>query len=143
MGSAIKLVVSDIDGTIVCRGHSLGPRAIAAARQLREAGIALSLSSSRPPRGMAMFVDPLEIEHPLSGFNGAMVVDPTMVPLRVAHLAGDAVLHVLETFATAGVETWVYRDGAWFVLDERTPHLVHNSRSVGFAPTVLPSFDDV
>ena len=50
---AIRLVLSDVDGTLVTQAKELTPRAIEAVRRLGEAGIMFALTSGRPPRGMA------------------------------------------------------------------------------------------
>ena len=56
----------------------LTPRAIEAVHQLHEAGILFAVTSGRPPRGMAMLVEPLRLTTPLAAFNGGLVVDPEM-----------------------------------------------------------------
>ena len=72
----IKLVVSDVDGTMVTREKVLTPATIEAARRLREAGIHLALVSSRPPRGMAFLTMELGLTGPMGGFNGATILAP-------------------------------------------------------------------
>ena len=64
---AIRLVLSDVDGTLVTAEKALTPRAIEAVRRLDEAGILFAVTSGRPPRGMAMLVEPLDAAHPDRG----------------------------------------------------------------------------
>ena len=71
----IGLLVSDVDGTLVTNGKVLTQAAVAAAQKLREAGIGLTLTSARPPRGLRMLVEPLGLRLPLAGFNGGLIVD--------------------------------------------------------------------
>ena len=139
----ISVVISDVDGTLVSEDKELTPATIEAAAALRKAGIALALTSSRPPRGIEAQARVLRIEQPLGGFNGGMIVDPQLEPLRIEHLADSLVGVVLDLLDEQGLEVWAYRDGDWFVLDPRTPHVRHNAESVGFEPEALASFDEL
>ena len=68
--SRISLVLADVDGTLVTADKVLTPRAAAAVQTLHSAGIAFAITSGRPPRGMAMLIDPLALRTPVAGFNG-------------------------------------------------------------------------
>ncbi|EPM81003.1 Cof-like hydrolase family protein, partial [Pseudomonas syringae pv. actinidiae ICMP 18804] len=48
--SSVQFLLSDIDGTLLRRDHSLSQANIEAIRRLRQAGIHFTLASSRPPR---------------------------------------------------------------------------------------------
>ena len=51
--SKIKLVITDVDGTLVTTEKSLRPSAVAAVRKLHDAGIGFTICSSRPPFGLS------------------------------------------------------------------------------------------
>ena len=74
----IKLVLSDVDGTLVTPEKVLTARAVRAVDQLREAGILFALTSARPPQALSRFVEPLGLETPLGAFNGGLIVDHQM-----------------------------------------------------------------
>jgi hydroxymethylpyrimidine pyrophosphatase-like HAD family hydrolase len=74
----IRLVLSDVDGTLVQSDKSLSERSIAAAQELRTAGIAFAVTSGRPPRGMSMLVEPLDLTSPIAAFNGGLIVEPDL-----------------------------------------------------------------
>ena len=74
----IRLVIADVDGTLVTQEKVLTKEAIAAAQELRDAGITLALTSGRPPRGMQMLIEPLRLEGQIAGFNGGVYVNPDM-----------------------------------------------------------------
>ena len=78
----IALVVSDVDGTLLTRDKILTDRAIQAVRQLHEAGIAFTITSSRPTIGMRFLVEPLQITLPIGPFNGSSIVDPALQPIE-------------------------------------------------------------
>ena len=74
----IKLLLSDVDGTLVTKEKVLTPRSVEAVQKLHDAGIHFAVTSGRPPRGMAMLVEPLALSSPLAGFNGGLVVEPNL-----------------------------------------------------------------
>jgi hydroxymethylpyrimidine pyrophosphatase-like HAD family hydrolase len=63
----ISLVLADVDGTLVTADKVLTARARAAVNALHGAGIAFAITSGRPPRGMAMLIDPLALQTPIAG----------------------------------------------------------------------------
>ena len=105
--------------------------------RLRAAGVELAITSGRPPRGMAMLVEPLELTTPIAAFNGGVFVKPDLttvlerrtLPLAVAREAFDFLLH-------AGLDVWVYRDADWFLRAREAPHVAHEQWTVQFEPTV-------
>ena len=57
-GSArpIRLLLADVDGTLVTQDKVLTDQAVAAVDRLRDAGVLFAVTSGRPPRGMEMLV---------------------------------------------------------------------------------------
>src|ERR1700680_5253526 len=70
----VRLVIADVDGTLVTQEKILAQRAIQFVMTLRAAGIKFAVTSGRPPRGMAMLIDPLKIDEPLAAFNGGVII---------------------------------------------------------------------
>jgi len=68
----IALVIADVDGTLVTSDKRLTSASRQAARELRERGIDLMITSGRSPRGMQMLIEPLQLTTPLAAFNGGM-----------------------------------------------------------------------
>ena len=75
---SISLLLADVDGTLVTEDKVLTERARAAVHRLHEAGIRFAITSGRPPRGMAMLIEPLALETPIAAFNGGMFVAPDL-----------------------------------------------------------------
>jgi len=75
---AIRMVIADVDGTLVTQEKILTKRAGEAVLHLHEAGIEFSVTSGRPPRGMAMLIDPLKLTQPLAAFNGGVLIEPDL-----------------------------------------------------------------
>ena len=53
----ISLVVSDVDATLITPEHEITARAAKDVRQLQTRGIAFTIASSRPPRGLYGFAE--------------------------------------------------------------------------------------
>ncbi len=137
----VKLVIADVDGTLVNNDKQLTERTKEAARKLRDHGIELAITSGRPPRGMSMLVEPLGLTTPIAGFNGGMIVEPdlqTIVQQRT--LERELAREVVGALLDGGLDVWVYRGSDWFVPDKQGPHVAREQSTVEFAPEVT---DDV
>jgi len=69
----IAAVVSDVDGTLVTDEKLLTERTKAAVEALLARGIASSIISRRPPRGLVSILNALEMASPFGGFNGGII----------------------------------------------------------------------
>ena len=140
--SSIKLVLADVDGTLVTHEKVLTPRAIASVQALARAGIAFAITSGRPPRGMQMFVEPLALTTPLAAFNGGRFVRPDLSLVEQRVLARDAVEPVLAIIKAHQLDSWIYRGNDWFVRERHGPHVDREEWTVKFPPAVVPDFAD-
>jgi Cof subfamily protein (haloacid dehalogenase superfamily) len=141
--SKVSLVLADVDGTLVTAEKVLTSRARAAVKALRAAGIGFAITSGRPPRGMAMLIDPLGLRTPVAGFNGGIFVKPDMTIMEEHVLAADVVRRALEVILHHGMDTWVYSGKDWLVRNPDAPHVSREQWTVKFAPTVVANFNDV
>ena len=141
--SRISLVLADVDGTLVTADKVLTPRAAAAVQALHSAGIAFAITSGRPPRGMAMLIDPLALETPVAGFNGGIFVKPDMTIMEEHVLPADVAARALEVMLHHGMDVWLYSGQDWLVRDGKAPHVAREQWTVKFAPTVVADFKDV
>ena len=80
--SRFKLVVTDVDGTLVTTEKALRPSAVAAVRRLRKAGIGFTICSSRPPFGLTTMRDALDVTLPFGGYNGGSIVEPDLTVIE-------------------------------------------------------------
>lgn len=137
----IRLVLSDVDGTLVTMDKELTERSVDAVDALHEAGIHFAVTSGRPPRGMSMLVEPLSLRTPLAAFNGGLVVDSDMDVVEQRVIASDLVAPTIELFEEHRLSVWVYQRADWLVRDRAGAHVVRESHTVQFSPTVVESFD--
>ena len=133
----IRLVLSDVDGTLVTPAKELTARTVDAVARLREAGIAFAVTSGRPPRGMAMLVEPLALSTPIAAFNGGLYVDERMRTLGQRTIPDEAVGPVLDLLQARGLDIWIYRGADWLLRDPQAPHVDREAATVRFAPTVV------
>ncbi len=138
----IKLVLADVDGTLVTKDKLLTARAIAAVGKLRARGIKFAITSGRPPRGMQMLIEPLGIETPVAGFNGGMWVNPDLSEIEARTLPREVAEQSIALLQNAGLDAWVYSGQSWFVHDKDAPHVAREAWTVKFEPTVKAHFDD-
>jgi Cof subfamily protein (haloacid dehalogenase superfamily) len=138
--SLMKLVLADVDGTLVTHDKVLTPRASASVQALVDAGIAFAITSGRPPRGMQMFVAPLKLATPLAAFNGGRFVRPDLSLVEQHVLARDTVEPILAVIEAHQLDAWIYRGNDWFVRARHGPHVDREERTVKFPPTVVPNF---
>jgi len=141
--SKISLVLADVDGTLVTADKVLTARAGAAVKALHAAGIAFAITSGRPPRGMAMLIDPLALRTPVAGFNGGIFVKPDMAIVAEHVLASDVARRAIEVILHNRMDAWVYSGKDWLVRDRDAPHVAREQWTVKFAPTVVENFNGV
>ena len=140
MDRKIRLVIADVDGTLVTQDKVLTPRAIGAVRQLRDAGIAFTITSGRPPLGMKMFIDPLALAEPIAAFNGGVLVRPDLSVISQSFVSADTASKVIATILSRALDVWVYTDREWLVRDPKAPHVSREQWTVKFPPQVVPDF---
>ena len=137
----IRMVIADVDGTLVTQEKVLTKRAAEAVLHLQQAGIQFSVTSGRPPRGMAMLIDPLKLTQPLAAFNGGVLIDPDLTTVvDQKYLPAGVPDKVIEAIEQHGLDVWVYTDTGWFVRDPNAAHVAREQWTVKFPPTVVKTF---
>jgi Cof subfamily protein (haloacid dehalogenase superfamily) len=135
--ATVKLVIADVDGTLVTHDKILTPRAIDSVMKMRDAGILFAVTSGRPPRGMAMLIDPLKMDEPLAAFNGGVIIQPDLkTVLRQNVLSPDVVKQAVRLILDHKLDVWIYTDTTWFVRDVNAPHVAREQWTVKFPPVV-------
>ncbi len=140
---ALRLFISDIDGTLVTPDKSLTPGAIAAVRDLASAGIGFTVVSSRPARGMRAIADALQLKLPFAAFNGGSIVAADGGLISAKRLSPEAARRAIALFQGRKLEVWGFADDSWLVLALQGPHVDHERHTVGFDPTLVGSFEAV
>ncbi|MGC2781000.1 MAG: HAD family hydrolase [Bradyrhizobium sp.] len=136
----IALVVSDVDGTLLTKDKILTERAAKAARQLHEAGIAFTLTSSRPAIGMRFLIEPLQIILPVGPFNGSSIIDADMRPLEQSLIPTSAAGRCLALLDQYGVDIWLFTSDAWLTRNPNGDYVPNERRAIRAEPTIIDDF---
>lgn len=136
----ISAVVSDVDGTLVTDEKLLTESTKAAVRALRGRGIAFSIISSRPPRGLHMLIEALDIVVPFGGLNGGVIAAPDFSVISEHLLPRAVALRTIDMLTGNGMQAWLFTASDWVVRDASAPYVALEQRTVAFAPTVVEDF---
>jgi Cof subfamily protein (haloacid dehalogenase superfamily) len=139
---SISLLLADVDGTLVTENKVLTERARAAVHRLHEAGIRFAITSGRPPRGMAMLIEPLALDTPIAGFNGGVYVEPDPSISSERNIAPEAARRAFDLIREQGLDAWVDCGNEWLIHDPAAAHVQREAWTVQFAPIVVDNFAD-
>jgi Cof subfamily protein (haloacid dehalogenase superfamily) len=138
----IRLLLADVDGTLVTKEKHLTDRAVAAVNSMRRNNILFAITSGRPPKGMQMLFEPLAIDTPIAGFNGGAWVNPDLSLIESHTLPRKIAEQTVEIILKAGLDAWVYTPEDWLIRDTSAPHVAREEWTVKFAPRATSNFDD-
>jgi Cof subfamily protein (haloacid dehalogenase superfamily) len=136
----IRLLVSDVDGTLVRHDRTLAPSTIAAAERLRAAGVALALVSSRPLAGLDVLLEPLCIDTPRAGFNGGLLCDAEGHVMDELTIPPEACRMAVATLEAAGIDVWVFAGGEWLLRNVQAPYIAREQLSISMGWRVVDDF---
>jgi len=109
----LRLLVSDIDGTLVRGDKSLADPVVEAVRRLTAAGVAVSLISARPPSGMLWIAERLGLTGPVGAFNGGTIVGIDGAVRSAVRLAPETARRALALVDRPDVAVWLFHAGRW------------------------------
>ncbi|MGH7056833.1 MAG: Cof-type HAD-IIB family hydrolase [Acetobacteraceae bacterium] len=138
----IRLLLADVDGTLVTKDKVLTDAAKAAVKELHDAGIGLAITSGRPPRGMRMLIEPLALESPIAGFNGGVFVHPDLTVIESHKLDPAAAKETVKLLLDQGLDAWLYTEKEWLIRDRDAPHVAREAWTVKFDARVVEKFND-
>jgi Cof subfamily protein (haloacid dehalogenase superfamily) len=136
----IALVVSDVDGTLVTKDKTLTGASKAAVEKLRAAGIAFTITSSRPSIGMGFLIDQLAITLPVGAFNGSSIVDAAMNPVEQHLIPASAVADSLDVLHEYGADIWLFTHDQWLTRNANGEYVPNEKRAIRADPTVIGDF---
>ena len=137
----ISLLLADVDGTLVTHEKILTERARNAVHSLHRAGIRFAITSGRPPKGMAMLIEPLALTTPIAGFNGGLFAHPDLTIIEERELAPDVARQAFDLILKHELDAWVYSGNDWLVRDPEAPHVDREAWTVKFRPKAVQNFD--
>lgn len=75
VGSRIRLVAIDLDGTLLSSQKTITPFTFNALRAVMERGVKVVLATARPPRSVRGYYQALGLDTPTINYNGALIWD--------------------------------------------------------------------
>jgi Cof subfamily protein (haloacid dehalogenase superfamily) len=139
--NGVRLVVADVDGTLVTPDKVLTPRTGAVVRAIIEAGIAFTITSGRPPMGTKPLIDDLQLQDPIAAFNGGLLVRPDLSVIREHLIPSEAARAVIDILTKDTLDVWVYGGKDWYVKSRHGPHVDREEWTVKFPPTVVSTYE--
>lgn len=127
----IKLVISDVDGTLLDDQKKLTPRAKEAVHALRNAGISFTFISARPPKAMKPLAEELELDQPFAAFNGAMLCSPTLEVISQKLMTQRSSTHSAQLIVDHGLDLWAFVGTDWYATELFGPHTAHHREMLG------------
>ena len=138
----IRLVLADVDGTLVTQEKILTDRAIQAVHRLHDKGLLFAITSGRPPLGMKMLIDPLQLQTPVAGFNGGVFTHPDLSVITSRTIQPEIATQTLDLLQKHGLVAWLYTSTDWYVPDPKGPHVDRETWTVKFPAKVLAHFKE-
>jgi len=114
MSNEIAMVVSDIDGTLITSNHEVTEATKRTAARVQDAGISLSLCSSRPPRSIRPLAEALGLRSPFAAFNGALVARADGGVVARSAISAKTAARVKSIADAVGLGVWVYDELEWW-----------------------------
>ncbi|WP_338326038.1 Cof-type HAD-IIB family hydrolase [Sphingomonas oligophenolica] len=139
----VKLVVSDVDGTLVDKQKQLTVATTDAVARLDAAGVAFTIISARPRSGMMPIADTLGIDQPMGAFNGGTIFtrDGTVTEHHV--IDANVARGMMALAEGAAVDRWVFADDKWYSTTDRGVHVEHERVASNQEPIVTDDFADL
>lgn len=143
IASEIKLLLVDLDGTLLSSQLRISERNLCTLNKAADAGVQTVLVSGRPASSIASFSRHLSKNQFIVASNGAVIVElPQMELLRFSRMEEGLVEGVLGIAAQQNVSLCLYAPLEWFSehLDAGTQLEIHRS---GTRPTIFKDFKNI
>lgn len=114
---SIRMVVSDLDGTLLVSGKSISERNRRAVRELLEGGVIFTIATGRMFQSTAKIAQALGVSAPLITYNGALVKALSGEVLRAVYMDPALVAEVLSFGISRGWHMQVYSDDRLFYIE--------------------------
>jgi Cof subfamily protein (haloacid dehalogenase superfamily) len=135
--TAISLVISDVDGTLVTPDKRLTDASVRAVRLLHERGIGFTVNSSRPPMGVRMLIEPLSLRLPIGTFNGGATIGPDLEVIERHLVPEPAARRGVDLLAASGADVWVFTTDSWLVRRPDGDYVPRERQTIQAEPSIV------
>lgn len=115
--SPIKLVVTDLDNTLLSPDRTISDRAVAVMDAIRKRGVHFTFITGRPPYAVERFSQRMKLTDPIVCCNGAVIVQGGTVLLRRS-LPLAPLRPLMEWGAALGLTVLLYANGTEYTLSD-------------------------
>lgn len=122
------MIFCDIDGTLLNSEHQVSPDTKRKIHELFAAGVPFILVSGRMPEGIGTVLDELEIQAPIVGYSGAIILDEKKQPIKSIGIPMPQALEIKRFIAErwSGVCVGSYYYDHWIVDDAQNPFVLED-----------------
>ncbi len=107
----IKLVASDLDGTLLTPERTLSERTIQAVEGIRKKGVLFTFCTGRMYHSARKYVQQLGLTTPVIAYNGAMIIDPISEQVLFHRpLENDVAVEILQMAQELSFYSQIYID---------------------------------
>ncbi len=136
----IRLLVCDIDGTLVRHDKGLPEANIKAIQEAVARGLKVSLISARPAAGILPIAAELGLEGPFGAFNGGTIFTAAGGEQCSSQVPPELAQQLIELYAKAGVTIWFFATNRWLTTDLSNSHTPREVLSSGLQPEAVTDF---
>lgn len=106
----VRLIATDIDGTLLNERKEISPRSLRAIRDARERGITVAIASGRFAENVYVLLEQYGLRLPIIAINGARVVDENLRDLSISTMEPRAARETLDTLLSWGSDYFIFGD---------------------------------
>jgi hydroxymethylpyrimidine pyrophosphatase-like HAD family hydrolase len=127
----IRLLLADVDGTLVTPGENSDCRGSSCCRDLNRSRYSLCDNKRPASPGMQTLIQDLRITTVVAGFNGGVSRRQNWIRSSCGDIPSDATGRTIEILKAGGLVPWLYTDTTCYVPDTKGPHVDRESKTVG------------
>lgn len=104
----IRLIATDLDGTLLDYRGEMVPENIGAIRAAQEMGVTVAIATGRFPENAYLKILDSGLTCPIMGENGASIVDEQLRPLSMHAMDPEAARRTLEIIRDFGADSYIF-----------------------------------
>ncbi len=136
IGSALKGVVFDVDGTLLTSRHEVSPQMLAVCHALTKSGIWLSIASARPPRSVLLIGDAIKAAGPYCALNGGIIVGRDGAILQRLSVEHETSQALVKRFSEDDRVSLNFYSGMQWIVSKLDDRVLAEAAIVGYEPTI-------
>jgi len=126
---AVRLIATDIDGTLLNQSRVIPEENAAAIRLAQEKGIVVAIATGRFPENAWVLAESYGLRCPVIGINGGHIVDEDLREIQERYMSTASCEKVQAALEDAGADYFIF--GRKFVCTSRADVLHHSEISYG------------